>query len=268
MELEAVLNGRLSKLIVGIETVSDAERHLLDAPKAKRVRPKFVLACGRLLGVAQKELLDAACAVELMHTGTLLHDDIIDKADERRNRPSVNKMYGNTMALLAGDRLLSRSLLALVSMKSASSAVKQASDTLLELTEAVAVEDELSLAEATPADVLRIADGKTGALFGLCGYLAGLAAGDKDAAQRLMRAGRHAGRAFQIRDDIDDLEEDIANDVPTLPQLVSHKVAEQTIAEALGTAVEELELYAGRPGYNELVDNLYTLARISKSKLA
>ena len=261
--MDTVFESRLLGLVTGSGVITEAERHLLDAPKAKRVRPKFVLACGRLLGVAEKELLAAACAVELIHTGTLLHDDIIDEADERRARPSVNALYGNTMALLAGDRLLSRGLLSAATAKNGVRAARQAADTLMELTEAVAVEAELKPADATPADVLKIADGKTGALFGLCGYLAGLAAKDIPAAERLNQAGRFAGRAFQIRDDIDDLEEDIANDVPTLPQLVSQEEAEQAIEEALRQAVAKLEPYAGRPGYDELVRNIYTLARTS-----
>jgi geranylgeranyl pyrophosphate synthase len=259
--MDTAFESRLLAMVTGGGVIAGAERHLLDAPKAKRVRPKFVLACGRLLGVAEKELLAAACAVELIHTGTLLHDDIIDEADERRARPSVNALYGNTMALLAGDRLLSRGLLAAATARNGARAARQAADTLMELTEAVAIEAQLKPKEATPADVIKIADGKTGALFGLCGYFAGLAAKDVRAARRLHQAGRLAGRAFQIRDDMDDLAEDIANGVPTLPQMVSREQAEQAITEALREAVAQVEPYADRPGYQELVENIYALAR-------
>lgn len=258
--MDTAFNDFLVGHITGNGVIADAERHLLDAPKAKRVRPKFVLACGRLLGVAEKELMESAAAVELMHTGSLLHDDIIDKTDERRARPSVNALYGNTMAMLAGDRLLSHSVLAFTMVKSRE-ATKQAALTFIELTEAVAEEDELKPADATPAEVIKIADGKTGALFGLAGYLAGLAAKDKEASERFMKAGRLAGRAFQLRDDIDDLEEDAANEVPTLPQLVSLAETEQVIADALAQAVGHLAPYKGRDGYEDLVENIYTLSR-------
>ncbi len=261
--MDAAFDDFLAGHVAGDGTLGRAARHLLNAPKAKRVRPKFVLACGRLLGVAEKELFESAAAVELMHTGSLLHDDIIDEASERRARPSVNTLYGNTMALLAGDQLLSRSLLALTMVKSGD-ATKQAALTFIELTEAVALEDELNPAEATRANVIKIADGKTGALFGLCGYLAGLAAKDPVAAKRLMKAGRMAGRAFQIRDDIDDLAEDIANSVPTLPQLVSREEAENVITDALQAAVAQLKPYTVRPSYQGLVENMYLLARTPK----
>ncbi len=247
--------------ITGDKVITAAERHLLDAPKAKRVRPKFVLACGRLLDIAEKEILESAVAVELMHTGSLLHDDIIDKADERRSRPSVNKLYGGTMALLAGDSLFSRAVLSFSGIKNSAKATQQAAKTFIELTEAVALEAKLSPSDATAADVLKIADGKTGALFGLCGYLAGLAASDPEAAKRLHQTGRLAGRAFQLRDDIDDLEEDSANGVPTLPQLINLDEVEKAIEDALREAVAQLKPYATRSNYAELVDYIYALAR-------
>lgn len=251
----------LSGCIAGDSTLVEAERHLLDAPGAKRVRPKFLLACGGLLGVPEKELLESAAAVELMHTATLLHDDIIDKAEERRSRPSVHAAYGTNLAILAGDCLFLRPLMMLAGLKNGAEAVKQAVASLLEIAEAMALEEELELAEATPAEVIRIADGKTGALFGLCGYLAGFAADDIQASQHLMKAGRMAGRAFQLRDDIEDIDEDTANGVPTLPQLISPAEVERTTVKALQAAAGQLEPYAGRPGYSELIRDLYKLAR-------
>jgi geranylgeranyl pyrophosphate synthase len=247
--------------VTGNALVSKAERHLLDAPGAKRVRPAFVMACGRLLGVPEDELLEGAAAVELMHTASLLHDDIIDKADERRARPSVNALYGTNVALLAGDRLLSHAILSFTMIKNRDAA-RQAALTFIDLTEAMAREEELELSAATPAEALEIADGKTGALFGLCGYLAGLAAKDASASRRFMEAGRLAGRAFQLRDDVEDIDEDVANGIPTLPQLVSAGEVENAISDALRAAVGQLKPYAGRPGYTELVENLYKLARI------
>jgi len=255
----------LTNHVTGGKAITAAQRHLLDAPKAKRVRPKFMLTCGRLLGVPDEELLESAVAVELMHTGSLIHDDLIDEADERRGRPSVNRLYGNTMALLAGDGLLSRAVLSLSGVKNGAEATREAAKTFIELTEAVAVEAELTLADATPEGVIRIADAKTGALFGLCGFLAGLAAEDLEAAVRLESAGRLAGRAFQIRDDIDDLTEDVANGVPTLPQLVSGKEAERIVRNALHDAITQLKPYADRSGYGTLIDDIYKLARIPSS---
>lgn len=258
--MESSFNDFLLSHISGDGTIEKAEKHLLDAPTSKRVRPKLILAYGKLLGVSDKELLQGAAAVELMHTGSLLHDDIIDKALERRSRPSVNALYGNTMALLAGDRLMSRAMLLFAEMDD-SDVARQAAVVLIDLTAAMAFEDELPIADATKDDIMKIVDGKTGALFGLCGYLAGAAASDASASKSLMQAGCLLGRAFQLRDDIDDIEEDVANEVPTLPQLVGLKEVEDAIKQALRESVEQLKPYVGRPGYQELVEDMYTLAR-------
>lgn len=265
--MDEAFNDYLNSYITGSGIIVKAERHLLSTPGAKRIRPGLVFACGRLFGVSKKELLDSAVGVELMHTGSLLHDDIIDKADTRRGRPSVNARYGNSMAILAGDRLLSRSALAFTRTKNSVEATKQAALTFVEITGAMGMEEELKPANATPAKVLKLADGKTGALMGLCGYLVGLAADDMTAAERLGAAGRLLGRAFQLRDDIEDIEEDIANEVPTLPQLVSKEEVETVIVDTLRQVVEQLKPYSDRPGYTELVESIYRLTRTSMPSL-
>src|SRR6202012_3025184 len=108
LRMDASFNDLLMGQITSEGLIAKAERHLLDAPKAKRVRPRFLLACGTLLGISASDLQEVAAAVEIMHTATLLHYDIIDKANERRGLPSTNAQYGNPIALLAGDWLFSR----------------------------------------------------------------------------------------------------------------------------------------------------------------
>jgi len=265
--MDEAFNNHLNSYVTGSGVIVKAERHLLSTPDAKRIRPNLVFACGRLFGIPEKELLDSAAGVELMHTGSLLHDDIIDKADTRRGRPSVNARYGNSMAILAGDRLLSRSALAFTRTKNSAEATKQAALTFIEITGAMGMEDELKPADATPAKVLKIADGKTGALMGLCGYLVGLAADDMAAAKHLSTAGRLLGHAFQLRDDIEDIEEDVANEVPTLPQLLSEEEVVKAIVDALGQAIEQLKPYVNHPGYTELVESMYRLTRTSMPSL-
>jgi octaprenyl-diphosphate synthase len=257
---------RLAQLIVGSGMLAQAERHLLGSTAAKRVRPRFLLACGALLDVPPALLEDLACAVELIHTATLLHDDIVDGATERRKLPSVNKAFGVEVAVLAGDGLLGQALLLFADSPRPGEAVKVAAQTVSVMAEAVVLEIELhDDANATADEMLSIADGKTGALFALCGYLAGLAANDLAAAERLAHVGRLMGRVFQIKDDIDDLEEDTANGTPTLSRVVGSQAALTKADESYAELLALLEPYQDHAAYPALIE---AIQRITRTELA
>lgn len=217
---------QLIQYITSTSTLGDAERHLLDTEKAKFVRPAFVFACGKVIGLTSDQLLNEASAVELMHTGTLLHDDIIDEATERRGKESVNAKYGSKLAILGGDALFAQSLALLLNTPQPEKAVSIAASTLTNITEAVAAEiDTYRSKKATKEQLLEIVDGKTGALFALCGHLVGLAGGNATAAEQFSRIGMLIGQVFQINDDIDDLEEDKRSNVLTIPLLLGEEAA-------------------------------------------
>ena len=208
----------LAKQLEGNDLLSEAKKHLFKSKNAKRVRPQFLFACGRLLDISESKLLKLACAVELIHTASLLHDDVVDNAMKRRKLPSANAKFGNNTALLAGDQLLARALLLLADSPKAQKSVKAAADTLLKMSDAVALEESLrNKKPGTYRQLLSIADGKTGALFALCGSLAGFAANDNIAAEKLSEIGNLLGRMFQINDDINDLKEDKKDKTQTLP---------------------------------------------------
>lgn len=234
---------QLVRHITSAGNLGDAQRHLLQTEKAKFVRPAFVFACGEALGLASDQLTNEANAVELMHTATLLHDDIIDEATERRGKESVNAKHGNKIAVLAGDGLLAKSLSLLLHTPQADKAVGRAGETLVGMTEAVAIEIEAykTPGEITKEELINVVDGKTGALFALCGYLAGLAAGNEKAATQFSRIGILMGQVFQINDDIDDIEEDTRGNVTTIPTLLGEEAArvhiEAAIAEIKATIV-------------------------------
>lgn len=237
---------QLVQYISSTTTLGDAERHLLQTEKAKFVRPAYVFACGKALGLTSDQLLNEASAVELMHTGTLLHDDIIDEAMERRGKESVNAKYGNKLAILGGDALFAQSLALLLNTPQPEKAVRIAAETLMDITEAVAAElDTYQSKAATKEQLLEIVDGKTGALFALCGYLAGLAANNIKAAEQFSRIGMHIGQVFQINDDIDDLEEDKQSNVLTVPLLLGEDAARahvDSIIDDIRKTVESLEV--------------------------
>jgi len=228
--------------------LGDAEKHLLQTDTAKYVRPAYVFACGDVMGIAREDLFHQASAVELMHTATLLHDDIIDEAPTRRGKQSVNALHGSKLAILAGDGLLAKSLSLLINTPDAPLAVHEAAQTLLRMTEAVAIEiNPQSAKSITKDELLDVVDGKTGALFALGGYLSGLAGNDHTKAAQFSRIGMTIGRIFQINDDINDIEEDRRGNVVTIPTLLGEDEARtqlHALTEQLRTDIDTLDVSA------------------------
>ncbi|MFN2267050.1 MAG: polyprenyl synthetase family protein, partial [Desulfonatronovibrio sp.] len=111
-ELSSLVEGRLSKCFAGL----DVPAELLDSMNysllagGKRIRPVLCLSWARMLGVKAETVLDFACAIELIHTYSLMHDDLpsMDNDDLRRGKPTNHKVYGEAMAILAGDGLLTQ----------------------------------------------------------------------------------------------------------------------------------------------------------------
>jgi len=171
--------------------------------KGKRVRPVLVLlsaaACGE---VSQRSFIGAAL-VELLHTATLLHDDVVDKSPQRRGVPSVNALWGNTVAVLVGDYLLARGLLLAIEnreydmLEVTSEAVRRMSAAELQH---VQLNRKLRLEEEAYLEVVR---GKTAALFATCCEIGALSAGAEPQLRGALRAyGEAVGTAFQLRDDV------------------------------------------------------------------
>lgn len=195
----------------------------------KLLRPSIILLTGRVCGGIRDEHIDLAVMVELVHTATLLHDDVIDKATMRRSQPTANVKWGNTAAVLLGDFLLSRAFLAGSEIK-----IQRASFVLGETAEQICQGELLQNIRQkdwsmTAEDYLEIIAAKTASLFAAGSYLAARASGASDAVAEAMRQYGHCvGIAFQITDDILDitgnaetegktLGSDLAMEKPTLP---------------------------------------------------
>jgi geranylgeranyl pyrophosphate synthase len=229
-------------------------RHLCLAG-GKRVRPQLVEAFGEAVGAPSAPLLDVAVAAELMHAASLLHDDIVDAGSQRRGRPTVNALWGNTVAVLSGDLVLSAALVALRprGLPSPTDAARRrlvcdAVDVVLSMTRAAMQEVAARARIDVSLDAWRdIAENKTGALFGFCGYAAAVLAEDDAAAARYQQCGRHLGVAFQLADDLGDLlpsraastgkdlYADIRNGNPSYPLLLAANRS-PSIRSALETA--------------------------------
>lgn len=210
------------------DTLLQAARHLcLDG--GKRARPVLVKVFGETLGVSSEKLLDAAVSAELIHAASLLHDDVVDGGMFRRGRPTVNARWGNIVAVLAGDLLLSGALhrLSVADARLGESALA----TVSEMTRAAIAEVQArGNLELTVDQLKSVAEGKTGALFGWCGRAAAMLADEAEAGQRFDVFGRRIGVAFQMADDIRDVTgadegkpqyADLQSRTPSLPILLA-----------------------------------------------
>jgi octaprenyl-diphosphate synthase len=182
-----------------------AARHLCIAG-GKRARPRLTLYFGQAARAPERALADVAVAAEFIHAASLLHDDVVDEGTQRRGRPTVNARWGNTVAVLGGDLVLT---LAFDQIKPYSKSI------IAEAIELVAQMTRAAIAEVQARGRLelglraweQIARGKTGELFAWCGRAAAHLAGDAEALERFGRCGRHLGVAFQLGDDLVDLME-------------------------------------------------------------
>jgi geranylgeranyl diphosphate synthase type II len=180
----------------------------------KRIRPILTLATGEVCGVLPRVLMPFACALEMIHTYSLVHDDLpaMDDDDVRRGRPTSHRVYGEGMAILVGDALLTEAF-ALVGHARGVPAPRVVR-ALAELADAAgeagmvggqALDLAASGQELTLAQVRNIHRRKTGALLRAAVRVGAIAAGAKPALlARLSAYGEHLGLAFQIVDDIED----------------------------------------------------------------
>ncbi len=187
----------------------------------KRLRPALVLLAGRSFGAANEGLLAGAAAVELVHTYSLVHDDLpaLDDDDLRRGRPTLHKRYDEATAILAGDALLTLGLTILAELPEAApgelraravSLVGRAIGTRGMIggqVEDLEAEAGWTAGDSAAAALERIHRGKTGALLVACLRLGGMYAAATPAEDLILRdLGEAIGLLFQIRDDILDVE--------------------------------------------------------------
>ncbi|GAB5521351.1 MAG: polyprenyl synthetase family protein [Rhodothermales bacterium] len=173
--------------------------------KGKQIRPMLVILAAKTCGEVTERTYRAAALVELLHTATLVHDDVVDEAETRRGLFSINALWKNKVAVLLGDFFLSRGLL--LSLEHHDYAMLQAlSDAVRRMSEGELLQLEksrrLDIDEAT---YTRIISDKTASLIAACTTAGALSTTDDDEmVQRLKQLGEKLGLAFQIRDDLFD----------------------------------------------------------------
>lgn len=244
----------------------------------KRIRPIVAIAAAETCGAAIEPLLVHLCALELIHTYSLVHDDLppLDNDDLRRGRKTTHIIYGEAMGILVGDALLTEAF----SWLSRPLAGIEPARQLRAISEVAAAIDSTGMIGGQVADIVAersqevsldhdalvdelhfIHRNKTGKLFTVSLLLGGLLGGASDAKlEALRRYGDALGLAFQIIDDLLDIEEssailgktagkDVAQGKLTFPALLGIEQARAEVARLLGVALENADIIAGPVNY-------------------
>ena len=194
-------------------TLFAAARHLCLAQGGKRARPKLVYFFAKSLQQFGSQVMDIAACAEFIHNASLLHDDVIDNGTLRRGVPTANVVWDDLTAVLAGDILLAESIHILKDCPRivANEALKLVSD----MTKATMLEAHVrnSVSVSIPQWEY-IAHGKTSAMFGWCGRAIGHLAGDFKAVEAFGTFGHHFGLAFQLADDVVDIQHSDSGKTP------------------------------------------------------
>jgi octaprenyl-diphosphate synthase len=206
--------------------------------KGKQMRPMFVFLCAKLVGDVNEKTYRGASMIELIHTATLVHDDVVDESFKRRNFFSINALWKNKIAVLVGDYLLSKSVLLSTDHKDYD-LLGVISRTIREMSEGELLQLEkarkLDITEEVYYEIIRQ---KTATLIAACceiGVLSNNA--DEVLAKKMMDFGTYTGMAFQIKDDLFDyltsnvigkpVGIDIKEQKMTLPLIHTLKIANE-----------------------------------------
>ncbi|MDO4225111.1 MAG: polyprenyl synthetase family protein [Bergeyella zoohelcum] len=206
--------------------------------KGKQMRPMFVFLCAKLIGSVNEKTFRGASMIELIHTATLVHDDVVDESFKRRNFFSINALWKNKIAVLVGDYLLSKSVLLSTDNKDFD-LLGVISRTIREMSEGELLQLEkarkLDITEEVYYEIIRQ---KTATLIAACCEI-GVLSNDADEvlAKKMQDFGTYTGMAFQIKDDLFDYLSsniigkpvgiDIKEQKMTLPLIHTLKIANE-----------------------------------------
>jgi octaprenyl-diphosphate synthase len=255
--VDALIIERLQSDVVLINQIG----HYIVGSGGKRLRPLLVLLVARACGYDGARHHDMAAIVEFIHTATLLHDDVVDGSELRRNRDTANAVWGNEASVLVGDFLYSRAFEMMVDV-----GIMRVMDVLSHATNRIAEGEVLQLLNTHDPDTdearyMEVIERKTATLFEAGSRLgAVLAEVPQEQEDKVARFGLHLGIAFQLVDDALDYDSDsetigkhIGDDLeegkPTLPLIRAMAVGNDAQRDMLRRAIEE----GGRGRIDEVV---------------
>jgi octaprenyl-diphosphate synthase len=199
-----------SELHSSVELINSISEHIIKGG-GKRIRPMLTLLVARALSHDTPKAISIAAIIELIHTATLLHDDVVDHSHLRRGLATANSIWGNAPSVLVGDFLYSRSFQMMVALQN-----MEVMDVLASTTNRIAEGEVLQLMhvhdpDLTEAQYFEIIDCKTAVLFSAASSLGVvITEGNADLKEAMRKYGEHLGRAFQLLDDLLDYSQDAA----------------------------------------------------------
>lgn len=243
--------------------------------KGKKIRPLLVLLSAKACGEISERTYRGATLVELLHTATLVHDDVVDNADKRRGLPSINAVWKNKIAVLMGDYLLSRGLMISIAGKDF--------DFLENITKTVqrmAEGELLQIKKTRKLDIdeetyFKIISDKTASLLETCSVIGAMSVTDKPEYISAMNSyGVSLGIAFQIKDDILDYEgssrvfgKPIGGDIKekkiTLPLIFALRSVEKSEASYIRSLLKKID---SKNSVNEIINFVRTQNGIQYSE--
>ena len=189
-----------------VNRIPKLSKHIIDLG-GKRLRPMLTISCAKMLKIRNKNHIKLAAAVELLHTATLLHDDVVDESVYRRGEKTSHTLWDNKSSILVGDFLLGRAFQLMVETNSIECL------SILSKAAAIIAEGEvLQLVETNNINIketnyIKIIESKTAALFSSACEVGGVVSGaNKSQKKRLFNFGKNLGTAFQLTDDALDYE--------------------------------------------------------------
>ncbi len=258
-----------------VEPAGEIGQHLL-AGGGKRLRPALLLLSSRFCGYHGDSAIRLGAVVEMIHSATLIHDDVIDGADTRRGRPSANSRWGNHMSVLAGDWLYMQSFHMALGERNF-----HILDILIELTQGM-VEGELmqltklGRMDLTEQDAIDLSYRKTACLFSGCTQLgAALAQQEDKQEQAMVDYGRYAGMAFQLVDDLLDFTasaatlgkpvlSDLKEGKVTLPLIYAMENGHATARKLVATVLAEKGFHSVKP--EEITDLVHESGALERAR--
>ena len=225
--------------------------HYITASGGKRLRPLIVLLAARTLDYRGTQHIDLAAIVELIHTATLLHDDVVDESEQRRNQDTANTVWNNASSVLVGDFIYSRAFEMMVAIQQ-----MRVMEVLAAATNRIAEGEVLQLLNCNNPDVDEAAYRevilrKTATLFEAGARLGAIIQPvDSVQEQALADYGRHLGMAFQMIDDALDygsagqdigknIGDDLAEGKPTLPLIRALQISDGDTQQMLREVIEQ-----------------------------
>lgn len=264
--VDDVIRAKLHSHVLLIRQVSE---YIINSG-GKRLRPALVILSAGAFGYRGKLHYNLAAVVEFIHTATLLHDDVVDESELRRNRETANALFGNAASVLVGDFLYSRAFQMMVEVDN-----MRVMQVLADATNTIAEGEVLQLLncrdpQVTEENYLQVIRYKTAKLFEAASRLGAILGGATPEEENAMSIyGMHLGTAFQLIDDMLDytgnnqdigknLGDDLAEGKPTLPLIYAMRVGTPEQAGIIRRAIEN----GGEDGFQPVLDVIQKTAAL------